>query len=1196
MRRASTVAALLCLLALTALVSSAPGGAQPAPPPTADQVESIALAHLADVRASLGLSSLDIADVAVTTVALSSDGGVNTVHLVQRVGGVEIQGATMSIVVSDSREVLDIGNRFVPGGVKLTRNLSPAIDATEAAERAAVALGLTARGDFDVQSSEGGPDQEQKLDEGGIAAEEIPARLVLQRTESGSVRLAWELVIVESSDDDVWQILIDAVSGQELDRKNKTRADSYRVFEEPTEAPIFGNRTLVVDPADPTASPFGWHDTDGVAGAESTLTIGNNVTAYLDTNADQQPDPGSQPDGGASLVFDFVFDPTKPPIDNADAAVTNLFYWTNLAHDVLYAYGFDEASGNFQTNNYGNGGVGGDAVRAETQDGLSNNNGNMFTPPDGSPPRMQLYPFNFTTPERDPGFDASIIVHEYVHGLTDRLTGGPANVTCLDNDEAMGEGWSDWFALMFTMGPGDVGATPRGFAPYLLGQSTSGGGFRSWPYSTNTAVNPTTYATITTASLHDRGAVWAQMLWDMTWALIERDGFDADLIGGTGGNNTALQLVVDALKLQPCSPGFVDARDAVLLADTNLTSGANQCLIWEAFAARGLGFSADQVNPNDETDGVEAFDLPAECTDLAVAIAATPTSPEPGTTVTYDVTLDNTGATPLTGVTATVPVPAGAVYDPASATCAGSEAGGVVTMAPGAIGVGGSIVCSFTVTVNGGPGTLTRFTDDIESGAGAWTVSHLAGTADWATSTAQSNSPSTSFFAANPSAVSDQILATTAPVTVSAQTELRFWHNYTTENTFDGGVVEVSTDGVGWTDIGPLFTTNGYPNLLNAGSNPLAGRLAFTGDSGGWIESVADLSAFAGSDLFIRFRFGSDTSVGEVGWYVDDISVVDPVELTTTATGTSTEGPNDQDTITTAVAQSTAPALLRVTTNPAVPSVIERDGLWTDAFGIDWVELPSGSAQVCFSDVPGFTSPPCENVSLINGVTTVVPGTFITHGTLNIVSSPAVATTISVDGNPVNDWGAIVSIEPGSYEICFGLVSGWDPPACQTVAVTAGNITNVTGVFTANGAAPGDTGFGQLRVTTNPPVRSQILVDGYRATSFGMDWMKLQPGSYEVCFSDVPGYATPSCQTAVVVDGVTSVVQGDFTQLAELRVITSPPAGAPITVDGRVVDQYGFWTWVPAGVSYEICTVGYACQTVNPPAGSLSTVTLVPGP
>ena len=165
MRRASTVAALLCLLALTALVSSAPGGAQPAPPPTAAQVEAIAVGHLADVRASLGLSSLDIADVAVSNVVLSSDGGVNTVHLVQRVGGVEIQGATMSIVVSDAGDVLDVGNRFVPGGVKLTRNLSPAIDATEAAERAAVALGLAAGGDFAVQSSEGGPDQEQKLED-----------------------------------------------------------------------------------------------------------------------------------------------------------------------------------------------------------------------------------------------------------------------------------------------------------------------------------------------------------------------------------------------------------------------------------------------------------------------------------------------------------------------------------------------------------------------------------------------------------------------------------------------------------------------------------------------------------------------------------------------------------------------------------------------------------------------------------------------------------------------------------------------------------------------------------------------------------------------------------------------------------------------------------------------------------------------
>src|SRR5690606_5981269 len=73
----------------------------------------------------------------------------------------------------------------------------------------------------------------------------------------------------------------------------------------------------------------------------------------------------------------------------------------------------------------------------------------------------------------------------------------------------------------------------------------------------------------------------------------------------------AIQLVVEGLKLQPCSPGFVDGRDAILEADQLLYGGANQCLIWDVFARRGLGVSASQGSSNSNTDGTEAFDTPS---------------------------------------------------------------------------------------------------------------------------------------------------------------------------------------------------------------------------------------------------------------------------------------------------------------------------------------------------------------------------------------------------------------------------------------------------------------------------------------------------------------------------------------------------------------------------------------------------------
>ena len=93
------------------------------------------------------------------------------------------------------------------------------------------------------------------------------------------------------------------------------------------------------------------------------------------------------------------------------------------------------------------------------------------------------------------------------------------------------------------------------------------------------AINPHTYDSIKTAAVpHGVGSVWAEMLWEMTYALIDEYGFNANLITGTAGNNISLQLVMDGMKLQPCSPGFVDARNAILAADQANYGGANQCL------------------------------------------------------------------------------------------------------------------------------------------------------------------------------------------------------------------------------------------------------------------------------------------------------------------------------------------------------------------------------------------------------------------------------------------------------------------------------------------------------------------------------------------------------------------------------------------------------------------------------------------
>lgn len=534
--------------------------------------------------------------------------------------------------------------------------------------------------------------------------------------------------------------------------------DGYRVFPLPIESPIHGDAALVTGSFEPQASPFGWHDTDGVPGEEFTITRGNNVYASEDQNDDNQP--GFSPDGGPSLLFDFPITTTTDPNDYIEAAITNLFYTNNMMHDIFFLYGFDEASGNFQETNYTGQGQGGDFVFAEAQDGSGTNNANFATPPEGNNPRMQMYIWdpdgtprmfyvdepasiagryssniaqfgppvpntplsaqlafgadsmggdpidgctqiltdltgkiayirnggcsasikiencqnagaigvvvghnglgnpgpmtgnpqnpitipslivNINTSARlnnaltagetvnvtlfddgwagftDSDLDNVIIAHEYGHGISNRLTGGPSQAGCLFNEDQMGEGWSDFCGLITTMEPGDAGTDRRGIGTYVQNESPTGDGIRPTVYSTDFGINGTTFNATNSPSLsrpHGIGYAWATMLWDMTWALIDEYGFDADVKFGTGGNNIALELVMEGMKLQPCQPGFVDGRDAILEADELLNDGENQCLIWKVFAQRGLGLNADQGSTNDRFDQIEDFSLPVMC-------------------------------------------------------------------------------------------------------------------------------------------------------------------------------------------------------------------------------------------------------------------------------------------------------------------------------------------------------------------------------------------------------------------------------------------------------------------------------------------------------------------------------------------------------------------------------------------------------
>jgi hypothetical protein len=674
---------------------------------------------------------------------------VSLVYLQQLAGEVPIDNAVAVLAVLPDGRIAGLTPRIVTAEALSTRPRVPTIDAAAAVLRGAESLDLPIRGIPVPRGSPRGPERAQLLSAPGLSTSPIEARLRYVESGKGRLHLVWSFDLRPPGSTDWWELHVDAGSGERITLRNRTRYDQYRVFAPPLESPDAGPRTLEIDPADPDASPHGWHDLDGLPGADATDSQGNNVFA---ADNSQPGVPISLAEGGTSRIFDFPLDLAQSPDSYRPAAVTNLFYWVNRLHDLHLHYGFDEVSGNFQEVHYLDGSMGaGDAVTAFAQDFNDANNASMATPADGSEPVLRMHRWSvpvleldapvdiaarheaggsefgpdltsgstsgsvvaaldpsdesgpstrdacspltnatavsgnialvdrgtclfiekvdnaesagaiavivannvegsvFTMAgqnpmidvpsvlvrkavgeeiraqldsaqvvsatlrqlETDSDLDSSLIVHEYGHGVSTRLSGGPSNVSCLLDGQAagMGEGWSDFWAMALTATATDAPAQPRMISAYLNGEP----GIRNFPYSTELALNPQTFSDITTTNApHGIGEIWAQSLWELYWILIGDLGFDADLIGGSGGNNIALQLVMDALKQQPCDPDFVQARDALLVADLIHHGQAHECRIWKGFAKRGLGFGADATeDPNGMV--TESFAFPPAC-------------------------------------------------------------------------------------------------------------------------------------------------------------------------------------------------------------------------------------------------------------------------------------------------------------------------------------------------------------------------------------------------------------------------------------------------------------------------------------------------------------------------------------------------------------------------------------------------------
>lgn len=522
--------------------------------------------------------------------------GVAHFYYKQTVHGLDIDSGDFNVNIGKDGKVFSFGNSFYKGKLPAAPTLKRDTEAATNALRSAInVLSLPMSAESATAVPKEGSDAFTIKQTTG-AVKEPEARLLYVQDASGNLRLSWR---VETDIFSNWLLsYVDAEDGNQVHAVVDYSADAtYQVYPWGINDPTEGDRVVLTDPFDREASELGWHS-DGTRNFNTTR--GNNAVAHtnwenLSSGYLNLPRPAS-----AELKFEYPYSLNESNFKAyGDASITQLYYTSNVFHDLLHTLGFNERAGNFEINNNGAGGRGGDFIYLNTQDGSGFNNAGFDTPPDGTPGRMKMYIWDKTTPVRDCSFEAGVVIHEYTHGLSNRLTGGPANAGCLSALEAggMGEGWSDFFATVIRLKAADTRATDYSMGAWVNGDER---GIRNFLYSTSLQTNPQVYSDVDQhVRVHPIGNIWASMLYEILWNLIDKYGkndaakpdFDAEGVP-TDGKYLTLKIVMDGMALQPCNPNFVSARDAIIDADKALTGGENACEIWRGFAKRGLGAGA----------------------------------------------------------------------------------------------------------------------------------------------------------------------------------------------------------------------------------------------------------------------------------------------------------------------------------------------------------------------------------------------------------------------------------------------------------------------------------------------------------------------------------------------------------------------------------------------------------------------------
>jgi hypothetical protein len=944
------------------------------------------------LRQNTDLVGVDTAQVdALKVVAdyTNPDGNLSFVELNQEINGIPVFRGEVKAGFTRRGEMIRVINNLAPA--MSYDSMSSDFGDPLKAVRSAAALIHNDTSKLDLRSNTKESTGLRTVFGTGMSA--TTAEKMYFPTEPGVARAAWRVLIWQPAN--AYYVIVDAQTGTMLWRKNitqdQTQSATYNVYVNPNATINVAHNPFPFSPG-PT-SPNGVQG-GGISRTQVTLvgneppyqfnnngwindgvntTDGNANQAGLDRddfNTSNGVDANGSPVGNPNRVFDFPINPgipTNPALNGGDsplpsgaqpsvcssagmspamidyqrAAVTQLFYINNRYHDETYLLGFTEQAHNFQQDNFGRGGVGGDRVSAEAQDCSGTNNANFGTPADGNRGRMQMYLWTGPTPDFDGDLDADVIIHEHTHGLSNRLHGNASGLST-NMSGGMGEGWSDFYGVSLLSQPDDpVNGiyTTGGYDTYRLGSvgfNNNYYGIRRFPYAVmaftggpnNRPHNPMTFADIDSTQInlsdgaypprftgaadevHNLGEVWATTLWEVRGQFVSR-------LGGAAGNRKTLQLVTDGMKLAPLAPTFLTERDAILAA-AQASALAPQAAVdvsdvWRGFAIRGLGASATIQN----TGGgggtarvTEAFDLPNlyQQPNLTISDVGGGNGngfPEPGETLSLTIPLTNSTGNDATGVTLQVLGGGSTDY--------GTIANGATVTRQASYTVPANTPCgttvSLTLNVNSSLGA-TSFTRTLIVGQPAynytenfdsitapalptgWTAVPVQSGINFVTATSMADTAPNALFAADPSTTGGGSDLTSPAIAITAPAAtISFRNNYNTEAGWDGGVLEISIAGGAFQDIlaaGGAFIQNGYNDSLGAYTNsndPIEGRSAWTGNSGGFVTTIARLpAAAAGQNVQFKWRFGADNNTGEVGWWIDTIKVAGSYSCATATT------------------------------------------------------------------------------------------------------------------------------------------------------------------------------------------------------------------------------------------------------------------------------------------------------------------------